>query len=76
MKNRFFTSKQEFNSFSILSYDFVYVYDGSDGFGLLLDTLTGTFPAAVTSTGTDMFIQFVTDGSEQTAGFRIEFSAS
>ena len=60
----------------IFRYDFVYVYDGSDAFGTLVGTLTGVLPTGLTSTGTDMFITFISDDSETTPGFRIEFAAS
>ena len=54
----------------------MYIYDGGSAFDIEIAGLTGILPDAVTSTGTEIFINFVTDGSEATAGFRIQFDAS
>ena len=56
-------------------YDFVYVYDGGSLFDIELAVLTGIFPDDVISTGTELYINFVSDESETTAGFLIQFDA-
>ena len=62
-------------SIFLFRYDFVIIYDGGSVFDIQLAILTGILPGAVTSTGTELFINFVTDGSVTTAGFRIQFDA-
>ena len=56
-------------------YDFVYVYDGGNSFVTEIAVLTGTFTEDVTSTGTELFINFLSDDTVTAAGFRIQFDA-
>lgn len=63
------------------SYDFVYVYDGDNRFADEIARLTGSpdekdgFPFTVMSTGRDIFIYFLSDDTETTSGFKIQFEA-
>ena len=56
-------------------YDFVFLYDGGSSFGIGIALLTGILPEAVTSTGTEIFINFISDYMVPEAGFRIQFDA-
>ena len=56
-------------------YDFVYIYDGGSSFGIGIALLTGILPETITSTGTELFINFVSDMTAAKAGFRIQFDA-
>ena len=58
------------------SYDFVNIYDGDSIFASSIGSLTGILPGEVVSSGSDIFINFVSDGSEQSLGFRIQYEAS
>ena len=53
----------------------MYVYDGSSLFDIELASLTGIFPDDVTSTGTELYINFISDESETAPGFLIQFDA-
>ena len=58
------------------SYDFLYVYDGTDVFATEIARLTGnSIPADVTSTGRDVFLNFVSDESKNRNGFKLRFDA-
>ena len=62
-------------SIFLFRYDFVIIYDGGSVFDIQLAILTGILPGAVTSTGTELFINFVSDVTVTEAGFRIQFDA-
>ena len=54
----------------------MHVYDGSDVFGTELGKLHGNaIPAAVESTGRDMFLNFLSDYSTTETGFQLTFEA-
>ena len=40
-----------------------------------LASLTGILPEEITSTGPDIFLNFVSDSTETTPGFRIEYAS-
>ena len=61
--------------FVLFRYDFVYVYDGGSLFDIELALLTGIFPDDVISTGTELYINFISDESETAPGFLIQFDA-
>ena len=56
-------------------YDFVYVYDGGSSFAIEIAQMTGIFAEVATSTGTELFIHFLSDDTVTEAGFRIQFDA-
>jgi len=59
-----------FVRFNTLAGDEVKVFDGSDATAPLLGTFSGsTIPSSITSTGTKMFITFITDGSGTAPGW-------
>ncbi|OFX17846.1 MAG: hypothetical protein A2033_05465, partial [Bacteroidetes bacterium GWA2_31_9] len=60
-----------FNDFATENgYDFVYVYDGVDSTSTLLASFTGSsLPSAVSSTGSSMFVQFISDYTLNAAGW-------
>ena len=52
------------------------VYDGDSNSAYMLGSLTGdVLPSDMASTGSDIFINFVSDESMATIGFRIQYSA-
>ena len=53
----------------------MYVYDGDSMFEGEIARLTGILPDEVMSTGRDIFINFLSDDSEATSGFQIQFNA-
>jgi hypothetical protein len=56
--------------------DFIYVYDGTNTDASLIGSYTGnTLPPAVTAASGSMFIQFVTDGSGTSNGWRASYNA-
>ena len=61
--------------FVLFRYDFVIIYDGGSLFDSELARLTGIFPDDVISTGTELYINFISDESETTLGFKIQFDA-
>jgi len=66
-----------FIRFDLSSSDSLYFYDGEDASAPLLAAYSGsTLPTDVTSTGDRMFIQFITDASEQSGGWLFEFSST
>jgi hypothetical protein len=66
-----------FQSFNLLSGDFVYVYDGSTTSAPLLGTFSGnTLPAPVTSSGGVMLVRFVSDGSGTADGFVASYTST
>ena len=57
------------------NYDKLYIYDGSDAFGTLLETITGQgVTVNVTSSGGPLTLNFHTDGSVVHGGFDLEVS--
>lgn len=54
----------------------MYVYDGDSTSAPEIASLTGTLPDELMSTGRDIFINFISDDSETTLGFRIQFDTS
>ena len=54
----------------------MYVYDGEDVFGDVLSTITGTSsaPLSISSTGPDIFINFVADDDTDQSGFELQYS--
>ena len=66
----------QFTSFNTESFsDEVRVYDGSDATAPLLYTFSGTSrPSDVFSSGSTVFVSFVTDGSNTADGFNIVYS--
>ena len=66
-------AKKLLNTFS---WDHLYVYDGTDVFATEIAKLTGnSIPADVTSTGRDVFLNFVSDESKNRNGFKLRFDA-
>jgi hypothetical protein len=66
-----------FQSFNLLSGDFVYVYDGNTTSAPLLGTFSGnTLPAPVTSSGGVMLVRFVSDGSGTADGFVASYTST
>ena len=61
--------------FFLFRYDFLRIYDGDSLFNPELASLTGTSANDVTSTGTELYINFISDGSVTTTGFQIQFDA-
>ena len=59
--------------FSILSYDFLNVYDGDTETFAADWLLTGTQPSELITTGPDVYLKFESDGSETKTGFRIQY---
>ena len=57
------------------SYDFLKVYDGPSMFDIEIESLTGLHAETVTSTGPDLFLNFVSDSSETTVGFSCRYDA-
>ena len=53
------------------SYDYLYVFDGID----VIAALTGVLPEVVSSTGPDIYLNFLSDDSEARPGFKIRFDA-
>ena len=56
-------------------YDFLNVFDGSSSQDTKLASLTGVLPPNITSSGSEILIQFVSDDTEVYAGFKIQFNA-
>ena len=56
-----------------LSYDFLRVYDGSSVFDSEIGALTGIQTSEIISSGSDIFLNFLSDDSENKAGFRIQY---
>ena len=58
-------------------FDYLRIYDGPSASSLLLVTLSGHFPTpfGVTSTGSCLWLQFLTDGSVLRRGFEANFTA-
>ena len=57
------------------NWDFLYIFDGADVSGPLIQTLTGhnqdvALMPALVSTGAQMFVRFTSDWSVQTSGFQ------
>jgi hypothetical protein len=66
-----------FQSFNLLSGDFVYVYDGSTTSAPLLGTFSGnTLPAPVTSSGGVMLVRFVSNASGTADGFVASYTST
>ncbi len=64
----------KFNNFDIASGDVVHIYDGENASAPILASYTkGDVPVQLTSTGDRVFIEFITDGTEEANGFTIEF---
>ena len=57
------------------SYDFLNVYDGPSVLDIEIASLSGILPDTVTSTGPDMFLNFLTDSSVTAPGFKIRYDA-
>ena len=55
--------------------DFLYVYDGPSMSSNLRRSLTGIHSNIITSTGSDIFINFQSDYSDTSNGFKIQLSA-
>ena len=56
------------------SYDFVKVYDGDSNSAYMLGSLTGdVLPSDMVSTGSNIFINFVSDMLVKRIGFRIRY---
>ena len=66
----------QFTSFNTESgYDEVRVYDGNDATAPLLHTFSGTSrPSDVVSSGSNIFVSFVTDDGTTKDGFNIVYS--
>ena len=60
----------------IFRYDFLRVYDGDSVFATEIGVLTGLQLDPVMSSGPDIYLNFLSDQSEQTAGFRIQYERS
>ncbi len=57
-------------------YDGVVVYDGADNTASLLGQFTGTaIPSPVTSTGGDMYVEFLSDQAVRAGGWAAEYSS-
>ena len=58
-------------------HDYVIVYDGNDEFAPEVGRYCGTtVPSAITSQGSALFVQFVSDYSRLGTGFRATYSKS
>ena len=61
----------------ICNHDYVVVYDGDDANGTEIGTYCGnTIPAPITSQGSAMTVQFISDQSIQMSGFRAVYTKS
>jgi len=56
------------------NFDFVSVYDGTSASAQRLGRYSGTHAGSVTSSGTNMFVEFISDGSVSRTGFTGEYS--
>lgn len=66
-----------FDRFELNTTDFVKVYDGADASAPSLGSFTGaTLPAAVTSTGSKMFVTFTSAAGSSANGFLASYSAA
>ena len=67
-----------FNSFDVSNPgDTLFFYDGNSNSAPLLAAYTGTtLPAAVTSTGNQLFVEFITDGSTNSAGWDFDYTST
>ncbi|MCO4771481.1 MAG: hypothetical protein KDA24_15720, partial [Deltaproteobacteria bacterium] len=67
-----------FSAFDVEStFDEVNVYDGADATASLLGSFDGTsLPAPITSSGTQLFVEFVTDGSVNYEGWEAAWTAN
>ena len=65
-----------FDSLDLASGDTLYVYDGSNSSAPLFGAYTGnTIPPFVTSSGNDVYVNFVTDASNTDKGWQISYNA-
>ncbi|XP_066263249.1 cubilin-like [Branchiostoma lanceolatum] len=67
-----------FDSFvTEVDYDFLFVYDGDSDTAAQLQRLTGNMSAVyvptITSTSTEMFVRFTSDGSKTAQGFQFSY---
>jgi len=67
-----------FNTFDVSDPgDTLFFYDGNNSSATLLAAYTGTsLPANVTSTGNQLFVEFVTDGSTNSAGWDFDYTTT
>lgn len=66
-----------FNNFAVSPADSLYFYDGNSSSAPLLGAFSGsTLPAAITSVGGIMFVEFVTDGMTNAAGWEFDYTAT
>ena len=65
-----------FDSLDLQIGDTVYIYDGSSATANLIGAHTGnTLPPFITSSGTDLFVQFTTDGSGVDKGWQLSYQS-
>ena len=65
-----------FSRFDVAMNDYLIIYDGPSANDEILATLTGSgVPGSITSTGNEMFIKFITDGSETSTGWLAYFKS-
>jgi cubilin len=66
-----------FNNFAVSPGDSLYFYDGNSSSATLLGAFSGTtLPATITSTVGSLFVEFVTDGTTNTAGWEFNYTAT
>ncbi|MBL4707680.1 MAG: T9SS type A sorting domain-containing protein, partial [Flavobacteriales bacterium] len=72
------TITAQFNNFDVDNLgDTLFIYDGPTSGSPLLASYTGTsLPATVSSTGGDMFIEFVTNGISTAAGWDLSYNST
>ena len=58
--------------FYIFSYDFLYLYDGNSPSATEIASLTGMVPDDIISSGPNIFLNFLSDDTETSFGFRIK----
>ena len=67
-----------FNSFDVSATgDTLFIYDGNSSSATRLAAYTGSIlPAAVTATGNEMFVEFITNGNTNTAGWDFDYTTT
>ena len=67
-----------FNTFNVSNLgDTLFIYDGNSSASPRLAAYTGAVvPAAVTSTGNQMFVEFITDGSTNNTGWDFDYTTT
>ena len=63
------------SSSNTFSYDFLNIYDGNDIFATEIASLSGILAEVVMSSGPNIFLNFLSDDTETSSGFKIQYWA-